>query len=478
MCVAGRQQVARIDVRSEDSCGTGFCIAPGRLLTALHVVARPSDPPVARGGLMIVPVDRDGHRLREAADRLEFAVEAFDLACDWIVLSFDPTRIRLEPLSLSPGVDGLVGRRWNSYGFPRDEPLGRALDGRLTSNNVAYPGTGASKGVVALQLTSDQAGFGQEIPGYSGAPVLVDDKVVGFIRSTPVNEAGKSVGGTIYAMPIASVVARLGLAGAVVRPANSRSARPPTRPVCFDRERYKSMFNAQFERRGTLPALVPISGDDTQLHAEFSEFCHHRITTGPHARELVKLPPIAWPAHDMHVDDRLAILRETLERSLHRSLYPDARHETPGRLEALFAAISARSHTDASGAFLQHRVHLPAAGDHQLLARYLGLWRSTGLEFAGTFEFLLPYPSLRNLFAVRRGARVIRDCVEVMKNFVADSGTIVEEIRLESPTLDEILAGTLEVQTRLPEHRVREIYQYTGGNMTALKYRIWEIIDG
>lgn len=61
-----------------------------------------------------------------------------------------------------------------------------------------------------VQLHCDEAAASspQIVPGYSGAPVMIDDVVIGLVRELR-GKAGVAIGGTIDATPISAVLAGL-----------------------------------------------------------------------------------------------------------------------------------------------------------------------------------------------------------------------------------------------------------------------------
>jgi hypothetical protein len=435
---------------------------------------------------MLEPVVLVGGRFVESPWPIDFSVEAFDLAHDWIVLRFDPRDVQLDPVALDPR-GALEGRRWASYGFPLKSRTGMAIEGSLTSIAAQYPGTGPSKGVIALQLECDQAGFGQEIPGFSGAPVWVDDRVVGFIRSTPMDDAGKTVGATIYAMPIISVAQRLGLAvpSAPRRAAGQGRESPLEHELCFDRKEYKLAFAQRFDVWRKLPTLVPIAGDDSQLHEDFSRYCQHRITLGLEPHEILELPPLTWPSPGEQIDTALGTLRETLARALTRVLRPESEFEQLRAAATSLAALCTdllmgAEQSGARGVFVRHRIYSPGPPDQELLAVYLEqIWARAPVELAGTFEFYLPRASFWDRLLRRRPSNIVERCTSTLQSFMLNrGGPRLDSIVLESPTLEEILEETLKYGPKLPKDRVQRMYEDTAGNMSELKKRIRGMIDG
>jgi WD40 repeat protein len=215
--MVGRSNVVRIDAGG--GRGTGFLIRGDELVTALHVVAK------IDGGRVVEwyrPVELryvvDGSVLD--TERLtEYEPVAFDVAEDWVVLRVEgPKGIATWDVEQVGGES--VGEDWYTYGFPTTDGLGAS--GKLTT--VDAPRSAIvdfeQAFIPAMQLFSREAaaGKGQPVPGYSGAPVVMGGRVVGLLRQAPHDREGLTVGGALFACPIARVVARLGRATAKRRP--------------------------------------------------------------------------------------------------------------------------------------------------------------------------------------------------------------------------------------------------------------------
>ncbi len=206
-----RERVVQIRC-GKSSRGAGFVVAPGVVATALHVVAdRQRDPPVwytphatltfARlVGERWETVEVEGHAIDGACDREE----------DWALISFEPPAGYGEPLPLGRvDPDEVLGGRlaWTTWGFPATRPdHGHLMRGHVRSAEAAVPGL--ERGVRALQLFGAEAaaGDGYPIPGFSGAPVMVDGRAVGVLRSALLRAGSdgqrRSEGGVLYAAPI------------------------------------------------------------------------------------------------------------------------------------------------------------------------------------------------------------------------------------------------------------------------------------
>lgn len=195
-----RDAIARIDFRTADgslSRGTGFLVTDRLVLTARHVVA-------------------DGDALVKGPLTLQFpggpvkasVVEACtDIESDWALLECEEA-LDTPPLKLANlDVDGV---QWTTLGFPREMgPLGMAHGGTVRN---AAASVSASQVYPSIQLFSDEAaaGGGAQVRGLSGAPCLVNNRVVGILRQALHGEEGQSVAGTLFATPIAAVRAKCG----------------------------------------------------------------------------------------------------------------------------------------------------------------------------------------------------------------------------------------------------------------------------
>jgi serine/threonine-protein kinase len=195
---AAREAIARIDVIDPSgqvvSRGTGTLVAPGMVLTALHVVAdRRTDPPQRLPGRIIltfpsVQVEAELHATLSSAK------------ADWVIL-LCPTTPTLTPVTL--GRLAQAGVDWETFGFPDANPR----DGMVQTGRVEA-WDGILDGETALQLFSEEAaaGNGAPVKGLSGAPVFVADYFVGHMRFALMQD-GKTVAGTLYACPVVSVEA-------------------------------------------------------------------------------------------------------------------------------------------------------------------------------------------------------------------------------------------------------------------------------
>ncbi len=168
-----RNAIARIDVNDGGknlSRGTGCLVADRLVLTALHVVAnRFENPPAAYPGTITLTFP-------------ECKVEAtlyetyYDPQGDWAILKCEES-VPIQPLPLADLRES--GGEFVTYGFPDSQPV----DGMIQTGTVENH-HGQLNGIHAIQLYSKQAaaGDGAPVKGLSGAPMLMDNAVVGVLR--------------------------------------------------------------------------------------------------------------------------------------------------------------------------------------------------------------------------------------------------------------------------------------------------------
>jgi len=185
--VAGSQTVSR---------GTGTLIAPNLVLSALHVVAnRKSDPPEPYPGevrLEFPGFTTTGTILKGAWDRV----------ADWVLIECAEPPPDVTPMPLAALAENK--RDWESFGFPD----ANSRDGLLLTGNVVMC-DGKLEGTSAHQLycTQAAAGGGGRVKGMSGAPVVIDGKLVGVMRFA-LMEQDRTEMGTLYACPVRAVADR------------------------------------------------------------------------------------------------------------------------------------------------------------------------------------------------------------------------------------------------------------------------------
>lgn len=176
------------------SRGTGTLVAPGIVLTALHVVAdRRATPLALYPG--VITLTFPGHKTIGQVHG-----QALDPQADWVLLACES-----PPPAIPVRVGRLVqsGLDWDSYGFP-DSNSG---DGELRAGTVE-DFQAVTEGVAAFQLQSDEAVAvdGLPVKGLAGAPVMVAGWMVGHLRA--VEPGGATTAGTVFACPAAVVAAR------------------------------------------------------------------------------------------------------------------------------------------------------------------------------------------------------------------------------------------------------------------------------
>jgi hypothetical protein len=195
-----RDAIARIDFRTTNgllSRGTGFLVTDRLVLTARHVVA-------------------DGNVLVKGPLALQFPARSVkahvvedctDVESDWALLECEES-LDIPPLKLGNLEED--GVQWTTFGFPREMgPLGMAHGGTVRNTAASVS---ASQAHPSIQLFSDEAaaGAGAQVRGLSGAPCLVNSRVVGILRQALHGEDGESVAGTLFATPISAVRAGCG----------------------------------------------------------------------------------------------------------------------------------------------------------------------------------------------------------------------------------------------------------------------------
>lgn len=220
--------------------GTGFLIAPDKLATALHVIAQLENDRVVRdsGGLPVSMGPITCTYFTEQRGRWHEQVEfvpssdAWSIAGDWAVVNVrnaDGVRVwRCTTASLSDRLCDCT-----AYGFP---PVcgaeGAPYTGELTG--VSDPWQVDAQTTVQLH----RAWFREAVSptglcpvGFSGAPVVLGDHVVGIVRSFISSGGGQSdsgapiaVGATVMLTPIEAVLIELGIEPAAHRPSPSGSA--------------------------------------------------------------------------------------------------------------------------------------------------------------------------------------------------------------------------------------------------------------
>ncbi len=179
----GSLQVACASVAAGGRTGSAFLVAPEFALTCRHVVDHlPLGSPV---------------RLRFAASEAMAVVEALHGTADCALLRVTSPPEGTRPLL--PGV-AVAGGRFTSLGFP---DLVSNLPNAVVGE-VRLPGATGPDGQPALQLFSPDAaaGPGGVMQGFSGAPVVVEGRVVGILYHVIPGPGGLALHGLLYACPI------------------------------------------------------------------------------------------------------------------------------------------------------------------------------------------------------------------------------------------------------------------------------------
>ena len=199
-----RVDVVRLSVG--ESRGTGFLLDAQRVLTALHVVGRLDQGRLVLHGpsLRITAAVTDGASFRFPVSIPTIDDIKFDETRDWACIQVKGAFSGVVPLPVGELKDEDEGSCWNTYGFPDScSEEGKATAGTITSV-AAILDLGGRK-VTAIQLFSREAGAGMGgvVHGFSGAPVIVDGRIVGILCGASVNvQTGRSDEGTLYAIPL------------------------------------------------------------------------------------------------------------------------------------------------------------------------------------------------------------------------------------------------------------------------------------
>jgi hypothetical protein len=207
--------IARVVSEEGAANGTASLVGKNLVLTALHVVAdrTAEDPAFFPAPIRI--------RFRGGFETTATKV-AFDRLEDWVLLACtSPTPESIAPLPL--GTINRDGDEWKSYGFPITTEYSPDSDaaGRQTNakaDGLVIRGTVRARhgklvveghDVPAYQLHCDEVASGQGLraSGLSGAPVIVNGSLVGMLRWSPLEDY-RAEGGTLYACPATSIVAK------------------------------------------------------------------------------------------------------------------------------------------------------------------------------------------------------------------------------------------------------------------------------
>jgi hypothetical protein len=177
------------------SRGTGTYVASRLVLTALHVVANRRSETLAPYTSTIRLTFPGGFTTTGT-----IMPNAWNRTEDWCLLALADE----PPLMPMPLAELVEPREWTSHGYPDAQSAdGLTLSGSMVDLN------GRLGGVHAYQLYSPQAaaGAGGKVKGLSGAPVVVEGRMVGLMRFALMGEEARTEMGTLYACPVALVEA-------------------------------------------------------------------------------------------------------------------------------------------------------------------------------------------------------------------------------------------------------------------------------
>ncbi len=194
-----KRAIGRVDTRFPDGLelrGTCFLVTGDLVLTCMHVVANLGSDDW-RNDLGEIYITFENHVSKASLTSDYYSVEE-----DWALLKLENPSPD-SPLTLSDDVS--MGAEWQSFGFPDTSPdSGSVCAGKVRDPIARY------KNTWAIQLFSNEAAAGNGAPlfGYSGGPCIINNKVVGVMRSAIKDAYGDSVAGTIFATPISIICER------------------------------------------------------------------------------------------------------------------------------------------------------------------------------------------------------------------------------------------------------------------------------
>jgi hypothetical protein len=211
--------------------GTGTLVAPGLVLTALHVVADrfQESPTFAPAGTIDLVFVKKG-----IAAKATVVEGCFDPDADWVLLQLDHD-VDVVPAPLGTLRSGEIGEKVaaRTFGFPAENSkVGLAYHGYVADTDTTYAGTGKGPRrpleAAAIQLFVESAKE-NDIAGLSGGPCFVGGALVGVIRSTLTDQDELSKG-HLYACPIASILDTIGERLPLLDPYRGLPGLPP-RPL-------------------------------------------------------------------------------------------------------------------------------------------------------------------------------------------------------------------------------------------------------
>jgi hypothetical protein len=193
-----RSAIAQVKVKHGEKVikGTAFLATANLALTALHVVAdRHQEPPAFFKETIIL-------RFPGYVTTATVVDGRWDREADWALLRCAQPSPN-PPLPLARPAEEKV--EWTGFGFPEANP-----DDGMTPSGQVENLDGSVRGVRALELYSRQAAAGNGMPvaGLSGAPVVVQGAAVGLLRWALLDNKERSIGGTLFACPMDTILDR------------------------------------------------------------------------------------------------------------------------------------------------------------------------------------------------------------------------------------------------------------------------------
>ncbi|HRI63136.1 MAG TPA: hypothetical protein PK156_02830, partial [Polyangium sp.] len=200
-----RAAITRIQVEQSEggktvigSRGTGVLITEQLILTALHVVANRSvKPPVFHPGTITL-------KFPWGTTTATPVTNALNPDLDWVLLECaGPIDAhQAQPIPFGDVTANEKDIAWETFGFPDANPEGMRLVGEVRMLETEW------QGQPVLQLYSDEAaaGDGSPVAGLSGAPCIVEDALVGVVRSSLLTKEKRNVAGTLFACPLSRIL--------------------------------------------------------------------------------------------------------------------------------------------------------------------------------------------------------------------------------------------------------------------------------
>lgn len=191
-----------VDPETEKVLGSTYLISRNQIATCEHVVAQFA---FSRELIVQFPAKRIERRAR---------VIRLDREHDCALLSLAQSVEAVAPLVLGDGCS--VSDSWRAYGFPEVARIDKVeATGIHLNGTVAAPEASDPSGTVAIQLGCDGlSGISADVHGLSGAPVLVDGKVIGHIEAQLSLNTGGNAFGLLWASPVRFLAEMLKNAGA------------------------------------------------------------------------------------------------------------------------------------------------------------------------------------------------------------------------------------------------------------------------